>query len=85
LAPGQGFWATPVVPEVTGADNVIEERADNVVDERVEEIEDEMADEVEDGPVVLDISIVKLGWVETRVDGDDVDVVVAARIGDPVL
>jgi hypothetical protein len=42
----------PVVPEVTGADNV--------VDERVEEIEDEMADEVEDEPVVFDISIVEL-------------------------
>ena len=67
----------PVVPEVTGADNV--------VDERVEEIEDEMADDVEDGPMVLDVDIVKLVWVETRVDDDDVDAVVATRIGDPVL
>lgn len=67
----------PVVPEVAGADNV--------VDERAEEIEDEMADEVEDGPMVLDVDIVKLVWVETRVDDDDVDAVVATRIGDPVL
>ena len=67
----------PVVPEVTGAGNV--------VDERAEEIEDEMADDVEDGPMVLDVDIVKLVWVETRVDDDDVDAVVATRIGDPVL
>ena len=67
----------PVVPDVTGADNV--------VDERVEEIENEMADEVEDGLMVLDVDIIKLDWVETRVDDNDVDAAVAARIGDPVL
>ena len=40
-----------------------------------------MADEVEDG---LDVGIVELVWV---VDDDDVDVdvIVAARIGEPVL
>jgi len=66
----------PAVPEVTGADNVVDERAD--------EVEDEMA-EVEDEPVVLDVSTVVLVWVETMVDDDDVDITVAARIGDPVL
>ena len=27
LAPGLEFWAMPVVPEVAGADNVVDERA----------------------------------------------------------
>lgn len=53
----------PVVPEVTGADDV--------VDKRAEEIEDEIADEVEDGLVML-VNIVELVWVETRVEDDDV-------------
>ena len=50
----------PVVPEVTGADNVVDERVEEIEDEMVEEIEDEMVDEVEDEPVVFDISIVEL-------------------------
>jgi hypothetical protein len=66
LAPGQGLWAMPVVPEVTGADNVVDERAE----------------EVEDEPAVLDVNINV--EVEDNTEGD-VDVVVAARFGDPVL
>ena len=60
----------PVVPEVTGVDNVlvVDKTAEEIEDEMTEEIEEEMADEVEGGLVMLDVSIVELVWVETRVD-----------------
>jgi hypothetical protein len=72
LAPGQGLWAIPVDPEVTGADNVVGGRAK----------------EVEDESTVIDVNIVEPVWVETMVEDDtegDVDVLVVARFGDPVL
>ena len=82
----------PVVPEVTGADNVLvidktaeeiedemtgeieDDMTEEIEDEMTEEIEDEMADEVEGRLVMLDVSIVELVWVETRVDDDVVTV-----------
>jgi hypothetical protein len=60
----------PVVPEVTGVDNVlvvVDKTAEEIEDEMTAEIEDEMADEVEGGLVMFDVSIVELVWVETRV------------------